>query len=201
MKKIFYPILVFCAFSMLAVAYAKPKIPINQIPSDLDQEVKKQIRRLYSWDYMKRYDACEKLGKMGEKSIPAIPFLIDELEDYSNWSILNKRPPRYAAREALIRIGKPAVEALIYALKHKNWQVRREAVNALGDIKDPRVIQPLIGMLNDEEKFVRGAAAWSLSGLAGQNNSKLKYYYKDNYNGNKIKWQAWWDENKETFGK
>ena len=201
MKKLRYIIVLVFACVICASAYAKPKISIKQIPLHADAEVKTQIRRLYSWSYAKRYDACKKLGEMGEKAIPAIPFLIEELQDYSNWSILNKRPPRYAAREALIRIGKPAVPALLDTLKHKDKFVRREAVEALGDIKDPRVIQPLIHMLEDQEKTVRKATAWALSGLAGWRNSKLEYYYKDTYGEDKLKWQTWWDRNKEPFAK
>lgn len=43
-----------------------------------------------------------------------------------------------------------AVPALIDALKIPDWRVRRSAVNALGYIADPRAIDPLIGILNEE---------------------------------------------------
>jgi HEAT repeat protein len=43
-----------------------------------------------------------------------------------------------------------AVPALIAALKVPEWRVRRSTANALGRIADPRAIDPLIEVLNEE---------------------------------------------------
>ena len=54
------------------------------------------------------------------------------------------------------------VAKLIEALKDGDSGVRREAAEALQEIKDPRAVEPLIGALKDEDSDVRWAAAWAL---------------------------------------
>jgi HEAT repeat protein len=50
-----------------------------------------------------------------------------------------------------IKIGEPAVEPLIAALKDKSDYIRENAANALGKIKDNRAVEPLIAVLNDRK--------------------------------------------------
>jgi HEAT repeat protein len=67
-----------------------------------------------------------------------------------------------AAVEALVKIGLPALHALVQMLSDKDWQVRREAAWALGEIGDPKAVPFLIRSLRDKDKYVRRAAAWAL---------------------------------------
>ncbi|MFC1742790.1 sodium-dependent transporter [Candidatus Riflebacteria bacterium] len=53
------------------------------------------------------------------------------------------------AKEALVKIGKPAVQPLITALMDKNRMVKRLAAEALGKIKDARAVDSLIKVLKD----------------------------------------------------
>jgi HEAT repeat protein len=56
-----------------------------------------------------------------------------------------------------------AIGHLFGVLKHfGSWQLRYEAADALGKIKDPRIVGPLIEALNDRNSRVREAAAKSL---------------------------------------
>jgi HEAT repeat protein len=55
------------------------------------------------------------------------------------------------AENALIRIGQPAVEPLIAALKDK--RVRWNAIHVLGRVRDARAVEPLIAVLKDENSF------------------------------------------------
>jgi len=103
------------------------------------------------------------------------------------------RKERVKAAEALGRIGEPAIEPLIVALKEERWDtrssamaalekiglsaadvfhkaltdddwfVRAAAAKALGQIKDPDAIQSLIGVLSDKKWFVRERAAEALT--------------------------------------
>jgi HEAT repeat protein len=66
------------------------------------------------------------------------------------------------AANALVKIGKPAVEPLIAALKDKSPIVRRNAVIALGQIKDANAVEPLIATLKDEDLIVRRNTATAL---------------------------------------
>lgn len=64
------------------------------------------------------------------------------------------------AQEALIKIGEPAVETLIRALKdQERAQVRYNAITVLGWIEGKRAVGPLIQALKDESSSVRQLAA------------------------------------------
>jgi HEAT repeat protein len=65
---------------------------------------------------------------------------------------------------------KPAVPALVEALKDSDAGVRREVAITLGEIKaDPRlVVQPLTDALKDKDNGVRTAVAESLAYFGGQ---------------------------------
>ena len=62
---------------------------------------------------------------------------------------------RWRAVEALVKIGKPAVEPLIAALEDEGSGVRMNAAEALGEIGDSRAVE-LIAALG-----VENIAAWS----------------------------------------
>lgn len=47
--------------------------------------------------------------------------------------------------------AKRDVEGLIKALSGQGWDIHNEAAEALGDIKNPRAIEPLIQALRDDE--------------------------------------------------
>ena len=67
-----------------------------------------------------------------------------------------------------MKIGQPAVEPLIACLKDENTDVRRMAVQALGQLGDKRAVGPLVACLRDKEGFVRGEAASVLGKLGDQ---------------------------------
>lgn len=70
------------------------------------------------------------------------------------------------AIHVLVKIGAPAVDALISALSNSNPSVREFAALALGKIGDRRAIKPLIDLLSDQEKRVCMRAAEAL-GIIG----------------------------------
>ena len=75
-----------------------------------------------------------------------------------------KTGDRHAAY-LLAKIGGPAFEPLISALKDENSNLREGAAMALGQLGDTRAVTPLITLLKDEEMRVRMEAAWALGGL------------------------------------
>lgn len=77
--------------------------------------------------------------------------LIDQMKD-------KNESKSYTAVQELVKIGTPAVEPLIAALKDPNDQVRESAVDVLLRIKDPRAIEPLIAVFKDPKPKIRWGA-------------------------------------------
>lgn len=73
------------------------------------------------------------------------------------------------AREALEtrglddpRVDKTDVQSLLIAIHQPDWTLRRSAVAALGHLKAPQVLEPLVLTLQDQDWLVRHAAARAL---------------------------------------
>jgi HEAT repeat protein len=71
----------------------------------------------------------------------------------------------WEAQVALTKIGVPAVEPLIVALKSKEPWVRERAARVLGEIGDTRAVEPLITAITGEKWIVRRAAIEALGKL------------------------------------
>jgi HEAT repeat protein len=69
------------------------------------------------------------------------------------------------AADALSMIGEPAVEALTGMLEAESSHARLLAVRALGRIKDPSAVEPLLGLLEDPSYLVRYHAQEALEAL------------------------------------
>ena len=72
------------------------------------------------------------------------------------------------ATDALVNLGEPALPGLIKALKDKEELVRKQAVIALGRIKSPQAIDPLIEMLQNKDWFTRLTAAAALEAIGDE---------------------------------
>lgn len=125
---------------------------------------------------------------------------------------------RSAILVALIKIGNPAVEQLIYALEYKNNPsvVRQDAAEALGVIGDPRAVDPLIVALKDGHPMVRYAAATSLMLMKNRHavdplidaltdkysfvreraQLALKVITGEDFGQDPEKWKTWWKQKK-----
>jgi HEAT repeat protein len=74
----------------------------------------------------------------------------------------------YTSADELCKIGEPAVDPLIKALKDDNPSVRSYAAGALGIIGDHKATDPLIKTLKDNDRGVRIAASRALGELKDQ---------------------------------
>jgi HEAT repeat protein len=77
------------------------------------------------------------------------------------------------AASALVLIGKPAVPALIEALKKEKVPVRKWAGRTLGIIQDSQALTPLLAALGDDSLIVRKAAASALYNLGKKTDDSL----------------------------
>ncbi len=91
-----------------------------------------------SEDVYIRFAASKAIGLMGDPV--AVPSLLECAYTRSHKDVY----VRYSAKQALVLIGTEAVEQLIEALSHNDWEVRDFAAEALGKIGDTRAVDPLI---------------------------------------------------------
>lgn len=75
----------------------------------------------------------------------------------------NVRNVHDRSRDELVRIGGAAVKPTAALLRDADAEVRVAAVEVLGRIADPGVVEPLLGALGDRASAVRRAAARSLA--------------------------------------
>jgi HEAT repeat protein len=112
---------------------------------------KKQPRKV-------RIAICEALGKIGtDNALEALPtFFTDEYFFV-----------RYYAAEAVVLGGERAAPYLVNLLAEStDVRARALAARALGAIKSPQAVQPLILALQDPSPTVRRLAVWSLGNIA-----------------------------------
>ena len=142
-------------------------------------------RALRDGDWQVREVAIEGLGQIGS---PAVDLLIKLLRDWDvrKYAIaalgkirdervldplmLQLRNDEFKddAVNALVELGQPALSRLIKALKDKDENVRKQAVLALGRIKEAEAIDPLIEMLSDGDWFTRLTAAAALEAIGDE---------------------------------
>lgn len=103
-----------------------------------------------------RWKAAIALGEIGNPD--AVEPLIRLLSDVDRFV-------RSRAAHALSMIGEPAVPSLMHALRMDDAGVRWGAALALGKIKNPLAVEPLILALADEQVMVRAEAATALAAI------------------------------------
>lgn len=132
-------IILVISFCLLSIGYLQA--------ADFDE----LVQQLKSEDLIARLHAIKALGETRDARAvePLIANLMDEKCGCTS-------------ANALAKIGKPAVEPLITALKDKNPIVKRNAAMALGKIKDASAVNPLIATLKDDNPIVRRNAARAL---------------------------------------
>jgi HEAT repeat protein/energy-coupling factor transporter ATP-binding protein EcfA2 len=132
-----------------------------------------------------RRDAAEALGKIGNAhAVEAlIVALSDPHEDVRKSSakalgkigdsraigplitLLHDKEAGGEAKDALAKIGKPAVDALITVLSDSDELVRCRVIDALGKIGDARAVEPLLTLLHDPNRDVRLRSADALGNI------------------------------------
>lgn len=107
-----------------------------------------------SEDVYIRFAASKAIGLMGDPV--AVPSLLECAYTRSHKDVY----VWYSAKQALVLIGTEAVEQLIEALSHNDWEIRDFAAEALGKIGDTRAVDPLI-------TITRSYASFKALGLIG----------------------------------
>lgn len=137
-------------------AKALGKIGDARAVEPLIQVLRKEAQAFKSLRY-KGYERWKMLrnarrygGGEGAATEPLIEAQVDYQVDYIDVC--------EAVAEALVKLGKPAVEPLIKVLGYKDQYVRRAAVEVLGEIRDARAVKPLIKVLLENWEMREAAA-------------------------------------------
>ncbi len=156
-------------------------------------EIKKLAKQLYSDDSNAVMQATWKLGEI--KDVRAAEVLLEFLKaDCNAFGTNHLRARQKDVQDALIKLGKPAVPALLKELNERdfditmihilgeirdasatpdiitfledaNYQVRKRAVIALGQIGDSRAITPLFKLLGKYDQDFDSRIVFSLNGI------------------------------------
>lgn len=143
------------------------------------------VRSLRDGDWQVREAAVEALGMVGS---PSVDLLVRQLRDWNirKYAIralgkikdervlvpllaqLRSDEFKEDATEALVELGQPALEQLLTALNDKDENVRKQAVIALGRIKDAAAVDALIGKLQDKDWYIRLTASAALETIGDE---------------------------------
>ncbi len=130
------------------------------------------ISAIACWDGPVRTFAEEVLGKhypdwpRSEAAGEAIPFLIAAFGPESGTQ--NRRAVNFEgirAKNALTRIGSPAVQPLIMVMSSVDPRMREYAASTLGEIGDACAVETLRNALKDDDEQVRYSAQFALEKL------------------------------------
>jgi hypothetical protein len=115
--------------------------------------------------------AQEEIGH--NSTVPALTAVLKDIDSdkWKDWAskaaaeaAMTEEAAKVAA-EALVRIGKPAVPALIATLKYGDWGVRKKAAETLGEIGDDSAVPALIAALKEGG---RGENYWMATDWAAE---------------------------------
>jgi len=104
--------------------------------------------------------ASNKLEQLSQLGVVAVEPVISKLKNSTFIGVDSQ------AKAALIKIGAPAVVALITALKYQEFGVRYDVAEVLGNIGDTRAVVPLIAALHYKEDGY-GWGAWDTIPVCG----------------------------------
>jgi hypothetical protein len=138
--------------------------------------------------YYRRVAAVRMLGELQKPQ--AIESLLAALTDVGlGWNLgieaakaLDKINPKWRGAEETKR----KISELITRLESRN--IEEGSVWALGEIGDPRAVEPLIAALKDEEFQFKARAAEALKKITGKD-----------FGQKPEEWQKWWEKNKGRF--
>jgi HEAT repeat protein len=149
---------------------AAPVVGSAPLDSAGQAELQRATERLRSRLPDNRMKAVVALGAMGSQAAPALSQLIPLLGDTAVFAPATDEGRALRATlggrvslsdqtaQSLVKIGTPAVEPLVAALRSPNWVVRAQAVYALGEIRGTSYIAALTSLFSDTSLVVCDAA-------------------------------------------
>ena len=157
-----------------AVMNAQTNVPKDKIPAGISPEIRQEIDRLY----LKTTDVLEaagKLGDMGEKAAPAVPFLMGLFSEGSSLECVKEGTGQFcgfglemsAAAGALARIGSPALQPLLDTMRKGEEATAPGAIMALARMQNPGAGAALMELARNPKYPLRKRIARELGSVPG----------------------------------
>ncbi|MFC1855507.1 HEAT repeat domain-containing protein [Thermodesulfobacteriota bacterium] len=131
------------------------KAPLSEMPIT----IKNNLNKLHSNSSSERVYGIMGLSKAGRNAIPAVPYLIEALNEQNS----NIKPEII---KALGNIGdRRATKPIVAFLANRTSPHRAVAAKALGRIADPNALEPLVAILSDKsilDSNVIKNAVWAI---------------------------------------
>lgn len=153
-------------------AASEAEVRATLAKASMPRQLKDLIIRLHDSDPVERAWAAYQLAKLGRGATPAIPYLVNLLEDETpvlltryvggGFHSSTATTPADEAVRTLGQIGDPATTTLLLTLNHAQPEVRARAAKALGLIGDMQAVEFLLNALRDSNRKVRANAAIAL---------------------------------------
>ncbi|MGB9607148.1 MAG: HEAT repeat domain-containing protein [bacterium] len=135
------------------------------------------------------------LGKLQDpRSVPLVLQILRE--SIYRWDE-EGRNLRREAYNALVRLGPLAVEQLLSTLQDGESSLSTLAISALGEIRDPRAVDPLLSLLEEILTYGRSRGGESLSPQTIH--SALVNITHQDFGYDIALWKHWWERNKSLF--
>ena len=126
------------------------------VPSANLVKINKLIEMLESDDTAEIIDAAHQLGQLGDQ-IAVEPLVLVFNDMKSSIQV------KLSVAEALLKLeGAPVEVALLAALRHNDWHIRRNGAAILGQLKAEWSVEPLTQALRDKHSIVRRTARAAL---------------------------------------
>ncbi|MHC4872272.1 MAG: HEAT repeat domain-containing protein [Planctomycetota bacterium] len=145
----------FAAVDALVWIQAAPTITLHPLISLLKDE-----------DMRVSYVAATALGRLGEKAVDAVPFLLQSLE-------AGNAQAAYAVGQIGYKEGN-VYEALTGALKAENYLVRAQSIKAVGRLFKVKAIEHIKGRLADNSSYVSKTAEMTLLSIKPELKDDIK---------------------------
>jgi len=120
------------------------------------------VVRVYASMAIHRFDESGKLGSYSQAQQDMLLAALDDENDLVRANVIGVNPNMY-------RDNEKAVDALVLLLKDQNDDLRTRAVNLVCALDGhPRLVDPVIALLADEDSYIRRTAATGLGIMRDQ---------------------------------
>jgi HEAT repeat protein len=126
------------------------------IPVDVSRDLRTLIEATFSGEQSEQAEALRTLRAMGERAGPAVPFL-------ARLWVCDDPTLSFDAFSVLRQLGDPAADACIAAVRRSSGKKRHKLLLELGQFRNPRAVDGIVGFLRDADAGTRRTAAHSLN--------------------------------------